>query len=372
MKRAKTWLIFSLLFVLALSLAACGSGSETASGGNSGGDQTASGGRSGGNQAAGGENSGVSDRVYKWNLGTIHLDPQSLKDYNSYGYGIVKFIELVKEKTNGRVEITPFFGSVLGGDQELFQSAKAGEIVFYGRPLPGADSRFGAWGLPFLFTGHEHVRKTWSNPDGELFKLSQSWLADHDLQLLAVGVGSFRGIANGVRPIARPEDMKGIKIRIVESPSDRAFWEPISDPTPMPFGDVYMALETKAIDGVEFHSTGVIGQQYYNLIEYFTDINWTISAAANIIVPHKLWNELPEDLQQAVTEAAWEAMDYQAEIEKADTEKALGELAAKGMEIYEMTPEDLQAWKDYANSLADKYKEIVGPEVYDAVMQAVQ
>jgi C4-dicarboxylate-binding protein DctP len=354
LNKSRTLLLKGFIFLIFVILSACGTSSTQST------DDTSNDERD--------NNSSNEEVVYEWNLGTIHFDSSSLPDYNSYGYGAEKFIELVEEKTNGRVKITPFFASALGGDQEMFQRAMSGDLdIHYGMPMASADTRFGTWNIPYLFQDHDHVKEMLANPDGEFFKLSQEWAKDNNLVLLASGIGSFRGIVSS-KQVVTPDDVNGLKLRTIESPVATAFWENISIATPLPFNEVYMALETKAIDGLEFHASGVVGQQYYNIVDHFTDINWFINNAANLFVSSKSWEALPDDLKQSVQEAAWEAMEYQSELELEDYRRAMDELKAKGMQVYELSDEERQVWVDYTRSLDDKLRSIIGEDVFDQVM----
>lgn len=317
------------------------------------------------------QNSG--GKVYEWTLGTIHYEPSSLPEFNSYGYALEKFVELVDEKTNGRVKITPFWASSIGGDVEMFQRVMAGDLdIHYGMPMANADPRLGAWELPYLVQDLDHAKEIVNNPESEFFKLSQQWYKDNNIVLLASGLGSIRGIVNGGQQVITPEDANNLKLRVTESPIATTFWESISIATPLPASEIYMALETKAIDGLEFHASGVVGQQYYNIVDYYTDINWRINFAANIHVSASSWEKLPDDLKAAVEEAAWEAMYYHAELEIDDYNKAIDELKNKGMQVYELSDEERQAWIDYARSLDEKLKSIIGEDVFNQVMEIVK
>lgn len=319
---------------------------------------------------SGNKSSGETEEVYQWSIGTIHYDPLSLKEYNSYGYGIQEFADLVNERSNGRMDVTIHWASTLGGDQELFQSVSSGEIdIYYGTLMSGADPRFGTWNLPYLFEDHNQVAQLLSNPDGEFFKLTKEWLKDHNIYFAAAGIGSFRGIVNDGHQVISPEDVSGLTLRTMESPLLVAFWSPLTNTVQMPASDIYMALETGAIDGLEFHASGVVGQQYPTLIDYYTDINWFINNAANIFISQESWDELPADLQEIVQQAAWDAMKLQGELELEDYNGAIAELKEMGMSVYELTPAERQVWIDHSRSLEQDMKEFVGEEIYNQVME---
>lgn len=347
MRRGPMWAWIGLPLILALFLVGCSSGT-------------------GGDSANSGSEENGDGEVYQWDLGTVFFESHH---YNSYTPAIEKFIEMVDERTDGKIKITPYFNSTLGGDQELFQSVSAGELeVFYGALLAGADPRFGIWNLPFLFRDHDHIAQLLANPEGEFFKLTQEWLKDHNVYLIASGIGSFRGLVNNGHQVVTPDDVKGLKLRTMETPIATTFWNSLGEAIALPADEIYMSLETKMADGLEFHPAGVHLVKLYEVADYFTDINWWANNAANIMISAKAWEALPKDLQKIVEEAAWEAMELQGELEIRDHEKAIDEMEELGVQVHRLTPEERQLWFDHAQSLSSQFREMIGPEIYDEVM----
>ncbi|MTI57820.1 TRAP transporter substrate-binding protein [Geosporobacter ferrireducens] len=311
--------------------------------------------------------------TYTWKMGTIYNDPASRPDYNSFGLSMKKFVELVNEKSEGRIVIEPYYNSILGASQELFEQLRRGELeVFYGQPMANVDSRFGAWSIPYLFSDYDAVTKAIASPDAPLFKLSQEWVRENNAELIAVGPSVFRGFFNVKHPVATVQDLRDLKVRIYEDPIVNLFWKDICNATSMPYSEVYTGLQTKTIDGLEFADTSVVSSKYYELGNYFTDINWQWTSGGNIIIGKKFWDQLPEDLKEIVRECAWEAMEYQGIEEKKNKESAYSTLRECGVEIYELSDEERQGWIDYARSLDSRIREAIGPETYDAVVEAVK
>lgn len=355
MKKTSKLLFGFVLVTLILGLVACGSGGDSAAGGTATED------------SAGGE----SGTVYEWKIGSIYSDPATVQEFNSFGLAQQKFVDLVEEKTNGQVKITPFYNSVLGGDQELFQQVRLGELeVFFGNALSGVDARFGALGIPYLYKDYDQAAQLYGSPDGEIFKMFKSWVEEHDVHLLASATGAFRGFANVKKPVVTPDDLEGLKVRVYQDPVVPIFWGDKSTPTQLAFSEVHSALETGTVDAIEFQATSILLRHFDEVLNYYTDINWQLTPGGNFIVSNKAWNELPDDLKEKVEEAAWEAANYFLEVQLADEEKALEELEKRGMEVYRLSDEERQVWIDYARSLDDQIREAIGAEVFDQVMQA--
>lgn len=168
-----------LAALMLLSLAACGSNAGNPSQDTSGGSEPAP--STGGDQA--------DATVYEFKLGTDCSDPALSPDYNGYGEHIRKFCELVEEKTNGQVKITPYYESVLGAQPELFMQARDGELdFFYGRVQSAVDPRFAFNSVPFLFKDIDQAKRLIANPDGELYKLYAGLCEEYGTHLIGQGI----------------------------------------------------------------------------------------------------------------------------------------------------------------------------------------
>jgi TRAP-type C4-dicarboxylate transport system substrate-binding protein len=358
MKQAKK-VLMSIVLILSMMVVLIGCGSNASNSGNGG---------SNGSKAGGGNAS--DGKVYKWKIASIYNDPAAAPQYSSLGQGQQKFVDLVNEKSNGRIVVTPFYNGVLGGEKELFDKLRMGELeVFYGTLSSGTDKRFGVYSIPYLFTNLDEVEKANDPENGWLFKLSEEWLKEHDAQLLAVGAAAFRGFANSKHEVVHVGDLKDLKVRTYEDPIVSIFWESVSSAIRLPFSEVYTALQTNAVDGLEFQATSILGRKFYEVTKYYTDIDWQWISGANIVVGAKYWNELPDDLKQIVREAAIEAAKLQGQVEKEDNKKVLNELESLGMNVHRLTPEERQEWIDYSKTLEPQYKETIGAELYDEVMR---
>lgn len=347
--------------VMVALLAACGGSSSSGGGGGSQAGST-----------GGGTVTPAADAV-KWKMATIYTDPAGGDlTYKSLGGAMEKFINDVNEKSGGRLVIEGFYASVLGGSVDLFQQMERGEIdVFYGQPMASVDVRFGAWSIPFLFEDYDEVEKIACDPEGEFFKLSASWIEEHNAYLLSCGITNVRGVANTKHPVATVEDVKDLKIRTYEDPVVSAFWEDICQAVPMAISEVYTALQTNSIDGLEFSPTSIITRKYYEVAKFYSDVNWQWTSGANFVVNSDAFDALDADLQDIVRQCALDAAAWQGEQERKDEVLAYDTLKENGVEIYNLTAEDRKTWHEYADSVSDKLRNAVGADAYDAVLDIV-
>ncbi len=307
-----------------------------------------------------------------WKAASIYATPVN-QTTNSKGLALQKFASLVEERSGGRMKIEIYWNAVLGGSMEIFDQMRMGEIeIFYGQPMATSDKRFGVWNVPYLFASEEEVIRIACDPNGKMFKLADKWMAEKNAKLLAVGLAGMRGFVNSMRPVKRPEDLKGMKCRIYQDPIVDLFWKGICNAAPLPLSELYTSLQTRTVDGTEFQATAVLTNKLYEVAKYYSDIDWQWVSNANMIASKQHWDALPDDLKKTVSDAAIEAMRYQSELERKFLTSAYADLRAKGVEVYTLTPEDKAEWVKYARSLDAKMRTAIGAETYDAVMAIIQ
>ncbi|MDN5311626.1 MAG: TRAP-type transport system periplasmic protein [Thermoanaerobacteraceae bacterium] len=352
MKILKRLLVVMMVVVMAVSAAGCG-GSKT--------------------KGDSGTNEDTKGKVYNWKLGTIYNDPVGRPDFNSFGQTAKKFVDLVNEKSGGRIVIKAYYGSVLGASGELFEQLRRGVLeVFYGQPMATVDPRFGVWSVPYIFSDTEQVKKLMANPEGPLFKMFQEWMREYNVELISCDEAVFRGFFNTKHPVKKVSDLRDLKVRIYEDPVVNLFWKDICNAVSMPYSEVYTGLQTKAIDGLEFADSSVVSSKYYELGKYFTDINWQWTSGGNICIGKKYWDELPEDLKKIVTECAWEASAFYSTEHEKEVAEAQKILKEKGVEVINLTDAERKEWVDYARSLDEQMRNAVGPETFDAVLKVIK
>ena len=310
----------------------------------------------------------------KWRMSSIYVDPGDGDiTYKSLGAAMQKFINDVNQKSNGRIEITGYYSSVLGSANDTFQQMERGEIeLYFGQPMSAIDTRFGAWSIPYLFKNYDEIQNIACDPNGEFFKLSAQWISDHNSILLAMGITNTRGLFNAKHRVVKVADCMDLKLRTYEDPVVNAFWEGICQAIPMPVSDVYTAMQTKSVDGLEFAPTSIISRKYDEVGKFYTDINWQWAAGATFVVNADAFNKLPDDLKKIVTDCARDAAIYQGQRERADEQTCFQTLSSEGVDIYHLTDTERQDWLNYSNSIADKIRNAVGAEAYDKAVSIVE
>lgn len=282
------------------------------------------------NVAAGTESSAGTDTsgaTYKLRLG--HQSPEAT---NVHEYSVL-FKTLLEEKTNGEVQVDIFPFRQLGTDRELLEAMQFGTLdfgVINGPPISGFAPETAVVDLPFLFRDWDHVKGFLESDVREEYS---ALTEPANLKSMGIMARGFRHITNSKKPIESPEDVKGMTIRVIESPVYvNAYKELGASPQSMNWGDAYTALEQKAIDAQE-NTMDIIHDENVAEVQDFvskTGINFVFS----FIMASKLeFDKWPEHIQTAVLESAYEAgqeMTKKNEHNEAEFEE---KLKAKGMEI---------------------------------------
>lgn len=364
--KRRTLLILVMSAILIFAMSACGAASDKPAT-----EPPAANGSSADAPAA--DVPAASGKVYEWNFGTITPDPAITTEFNSWGMGFKKFIERVETESNGQIKITAHWQAVLGGSPQMFEQCEMGELdLFSAQPMSGADPRFAAWNIPYTFTSYDQVIKAIDPDNGKIYKMTEEWIADHNMKLLGLGCGAFRGLANSKHEVIKPEDMKDLKVRVYEDELVRTFWEGLGTTAVLPINDVYASLQTGNVDAVEMHDNQMMAGNYYQVTSYFSDLNWQWLNSAFLTVNQQSWDELTPELQAIVADAAREFSQIQIEQQLIDSPKAFDAMEANGMTITRLTDEQRQVWEDYSDTLVDSYKRIIGEETYNEYMAAVE
>jgi tripartite ATP-independent transporter DctP family solute receptor len=270
------------------------------------------------------------------------------------------FIEKVKEYTNGGLTIEWVGSGQLGGLKENLEAVMAGNLEMCGvananlGPLSPGPMLFD---LPFIFRDYDHMKKVVRGPIGE--KIYKEFEEKTGIKLLMTGLpDGARSIWNKVRPVRTPEDVKGLKLRVMQSPLlIDAFSLLGAIPTPMSSTEVYMAVNQGVIDGAEWGPLGMIEQKSYEQAQYYT-LTKHLNSPGSVAVSAEWFNSLPPDYQSAILKAAEESRQwFDAEFDKNEA-AALAQLHEKGLDIIE-TP-DLAPFIAAVRPVYDKYAEQVG------------
>jgi len=284
-----------------------------------------------------------------------------------YQLGLEKFGSLVSEKTNGNVKVEVFHSSQLGNERDLIEGLQLGTVemcVVSTAPLSSFTTKFSVFDLPFIFSETVKTREILDGPIG------QGILDTLDAQGI-VGLcyfeNGFRNITNRVRPITKPEDLQGLKIRTMESPIHMASFRVMgADPTPMALGELFTALQQGAVDGQE-NPLAIINTSKFYEVQKYLSITEHFYAPAPLLMSKSFYDRLDAETQKAVKDAAIEARIYERGLLDDMNTRLKDELQKAGME---MNTVDKQPFIDAVQAVYTEYEDVIGKELIQQVQDA--
>lgn len=272
-----------------------------------------------------------------------------------------KFAALVAQKSGGKMKIKVFPGGVLGSDPQLLSAVQGGTLDFAAMNsgiLQGQVKEFAIVDFPFLFNNATEVDAIL---DGKIGKLLDAKLPEKGLINLAYFDLGFRNLTNGKRAIKTAEDIEGLKLRVIQSPIYIETFNALgANAVPMPFTEVYTALEQKMIDGQENPFT-VIQANKFQEVQKYLGVTRHMYNPQSMLMSKKAWDKLNKEEQDVITSAAAEAASYQRTLSRGAQEVALNDLK-KTMEVTELPPAELAKIRTKLKPVIDKFSASVGAD----------
>jgi tripartite ATP-independent transporter DctP family solute receptor len=275
-----------------------------------------------------------------------------------YTAGIEDFIRRTNQGTGGRVDIQFFPDAQLGNERDLFEGLRLGTVqIAVGATgvLAGFAPEVQLLDLPFLYKDSAHIYKVADTVGWDLVKS----LPSKGIRVIAFYDGGQRQLFNRARPIQMPDDIKGMKIRSLESPIHIAMWKAAGAlPTPMPFGEVYTSLQQGVLDGADGSMTGFYTSKWYEVVK-FGSMTRHILQMAVVAVSEKWWSQLPENVRSAMTEAALKSQAANRQAMTADDAKNRTGAEREGVKFTETNRSLFQekmgvVWDQFADKVGGK------------------
>ncbi len=278
-----------------------------------------------------------------------------------YHLGSVMLKDKVEAGTNGDISITIFPTNQLGSQQEVTEAAQLGTIdlvVTSDDQLVSIVPDFGALGMPFLFDDFDHVYNTLN---GEVGDLLSKKLEAKNMIVISWMENGFRNITNNSKPITKPEDLKGLKIRTSSTkPNMELFNTYGAQATNIAFSELYTALQLKTVDAQENPFANIIDKKFFEVQKYLS-VTGHVHTSEPMIMSKTSYDKLTPDNQILFKEVGKDVSKWAFDDAKKQQEAGIETLKAKGMEINEV---EKQLFVDAAKPVYDKfgeqYKEILG------------
>ncbi|MBS1165334.1 MAG: dicarboxylate transport system, periplasmic component (DctP-like) [Proteobacteria bacterium] len=305
----------------------------------------------------------VSARVIRFGFG--------LPDASNQGRAAKFFADEVARLSDGKLKMRTFGDAKLGSDVQMQNALIGGAqemMVGSTATLVGIVKDFGVYDLPFLFADNKQADAVLDGPFGR--KLMDK-LEAQGLVGLVYWENGFRNLTNSKRPVTKMEDFAGIKLRVMQNPVYIDMFNSFgASAVPLPYSELFSAMETGAVDGQENPVTTIESAKFYEVQKYLTITRHVYSPW--IVLASKSWyDQLSADEHKILLEAAVASRDFERKDSREASLKSIDALKSHGMQVNELPPEELARLKEKAQPAADKFAADGGAEVLKDLQAAI-
>ena len=279
------------------------------------------------------------------------------------GVGAKKFAELIEQKSGGKIKVRVYAGGTLGGEQQVASAMQGGTIeasMMAPAQLVGNFKDFLVLDFPFAFANEREADIVLDGPLGR--KLLEPMPARGLVGLVYMEQG-YRSITNSKRPIEKLEDIQGLKIRTILNPLYIDMLNALgANAVPMPFPELYTALETGTVDGQENPYSTVEASKFDEVQKYFSNTRHIYNSQL-LLVSKKFWDQLSDEEKKIFEDTAVETRDYQRKVAREMDEKSRQTMVKNGMQINDIAPEEIARMREKVKPVVDKYAAQVGEDL---------
>lgn len=285
--------------------------------------------------------------------------------------GAQMFADTVAEKSDGKIKIEVFPNSTIGSSRDLVESIQIGVVDFALVPTTNVASFYpplDIFYLPFLFRDSAHAYAVSDGPVGQ--GLYADMLEKTGIRTIGMYESGFRTITTAKTKVESPDDMKGIKFRVVNNPLNVATFKALgANPTPMALSEVFTGLQQGTVDGQD-NPVGNVKAFGFDKVQDFITLSNHQWAGIMFIADDKMWQELPEEVATLFQETATMTQDWERKELNAVEAKYLEEMEAGGMTVTRLTPDQTKAFQAAMESVWTEYRPKIGDELIDAAVAA--
>jgi tripartite ATP-independent transporter DctP family solute receptor len=277
-----------------------------------------------------------------------------------HGLGAQKFADLVAQRSGNKIKVKVYPNATLGGEVAIISAMQGGTVEMAAMAtsqLVGVIKDFAALDLPFLFNNEMEVDRVVDGPVGKMFldKMPEKRLIG-----LSWFEHGFRNLTNSRRPVTKLEEIQGLKIRVEQNAVAVDTWNALgTNAVPMPFPELYTALEQKVVDGQENPYSTVDSSKFYEVQKYLSVTKHKYTPLV-VTVSKKFWDQLSADEKKLIQDAATEAAVYQRKANRDLNEQYLQSLKKTGMQVDEIPAAELARMRAKVQPVVDKYSKQIG------------
>ena len=302
---------------------------------------------------------------------SVRISMTGSKDHPA-GIALTKTSECLAAKSGGKFKMRPFFEAVLGPEQANLTQVRSGSLdgaVITTAATAPAVPQLGVFDLPFLVSDYKEIDALLDGPFGDRLA---SFYGAAGLVHLSFWEHGFRNVTNSRRPINKLEDLQGLKLRVIQNKTFiDTFTQLGANPVPMPFTEVYSALETKAIDGQENPVAFLQTSKLYEVQKHVA-LTRHVYSPVNFIYSKAQHDKLTADEQKALKDCAMENRLVNRQLGRDMEDKSAAYLKTQGVAITEPSKAELERMREKTKVVYANQSAVLGPELINALNAEVK
>ncbi|MEG1771441.1 MAG: TRAP transporter substrate-binding protein [Comamonas sp.] len=287
-----------------------------------------------------------------------------LVDESNQGRAVRLFAKEVEKATGGKMKVRGIGNAALGSDMQMQQALIGGAqemMVGSTATLVGVAPQMALWDTPFLINNTKEADALLDGPVGDKVRAT---LEPKGIVGLVYWENGFRNLTNNKHPVTKLEDMNGIKLRVMQNNVFLDSFKALgANAVPLPFSELFTALETKAVDGQENPFNTVVSSKFYEVQKYLTVTNHVYSPWM-VSVSKKWWDGLSKAEQTVLMDAAKKARDFERKDTRDEAAKALADLKTKGMQVNELSAAEAARMRDKLTQVNASVATTVGMDLW--------
>ena len=288
-----------------------------------------------------------------------------LNENSNQGRAVKFFAEQVEKASGGKMRVRAIGSAALGPDTQMQQALIGGAqemMVGSTATLVGITKEMALWDTPFLFNNAKEADTVLDGPIGQkvMDKLQEKGLVG-----LTYWENGFRNLTNSKRPVTKLEDLDGIKLRVMQNEVYLDSFKLMgANAIPLPFSELFSALETKTVDGQENPYNTILSSKFYEVQKYLSVTNHVYSPWI-MTVSKKWWDQLSKDEQKVLLDAAKASSDFERQDTREEAAKAVADLKAKGMAVNDVSPQEVNRMREKLTRVNAAIAANVGMELWN-------
>ncbi|HET7792201.1 MAG TPA: TRAP transporter substrate-binding protein [Rhizobacter sp.] len=288
-----------------------------------------------------------------------------LNEVSNQGRAAKVFAEEVDKLSGGKMKLRAFGAASLGTDVQMQQALIGGAqemMVGSTATLVGITKEMALWDTPFLVNNAQEADALLDGPVGTKVKAK---LEEKGLVGLVYWENGFRNLTNNKRAVTKLEDLDGIKLRVMQNNVFLDSFKTLgANAVPLPFSELFSALETKAVDGQENPFNTILSSKFYEVQKYLTVTNHVYSPWI-VTVSKKFWDGLSPAEKKVLMDAAVKSRDFERKDTRDEAAKALADLKGKGMQINELSPAEANRMREKLGAINKSIADNVGQDLWN-------